>query len=69
MTKATKEPDTDQPDFIYDIVREDGRLERLCPHGIGHTVGHRDASQLRDRYTWVHGCDGCCNDYERMKPR
>jgi hypothetical protein len=61
-----KEKNTDEPDFIYDLVREDGRLERLCKHGIGHTVGHKDSRQLRSRYTWVHGCDGCCRDYKIM---
>jgi hypothetical protein len=61
-----KEKNTDESDFIYDLVREDGRLERVCKHGIGHTVGHKDSRQLRSRYTWVHGCDGCCRDYKIM---
>jgi hypothetical protein len=63
-----KEPNTDEPDFIYDLVREDGRLERMCKHGIGHTVGHLDHTQLSSRYTWVHGCDGCCNKYKTQMP-
>jgi hypothetical protein len=62
-----KEPNTDEPDLIYDLVREDGRLERVCPHGIGHTVGHLDRKQLKDRYVWIHGCDGCCSVYKRME--
>lgn len=42
------------------IVREDGRIERTCVHGIGHPVG--------TIYTWeawmgVHGCDGCCTKW------
>ena len=52
--------------ITYDLIREDGRLERLCTHGIGHTVGHTDRKQLRNEYVWVHGCDGCCRKYERM---
>ncbi len=64
MTK--KEPNDDKSGFIYDTVREDGRLERTCPHGVGHTVGHKDWKQLGNLYTWVHGCDGCCRDYKRM---
>ena len=52
----------------YDLVREDGRLERMCEHGIGHTVGHLDPAQLASRYTWIHGCDGCCSDYETQMP-
>ena len=55
-------------DVGYDLVREDGRLERMCKHGIGHTVGHQDPEQLSDWSMWVHGCDGCCHRYERMKP-
>ena len=62
-----KEPNTDEPDFIYDTVREDGRLERMCKHGIGHTVGHLDYRELKDRYMWVHGCDGCCSTYTVME--
>lgn len=40
------------------LIREDGRVEILCKHGIGHCVGH-----LRHWQKWmgVHGCDGCCN--------
>jgi hypothetical protein len=63
-----KEPNTDEPDFIYDLVREDGRLERLCKHGIGHTVGHLRPEELKSRYTWVHGCDGCCYAYATQMP-
>ena len=63
MTKK-KEPNTDEPDFIYDLVRGDGRLERMCKHGIGHTVGHLDPKLLKEEYIWVHGCDGCCRKYK-----
>lgn len=45
-----------------DTIREDGRLERHCEHGIGHTVGHLDNEPL-GRYGYVHGCDGCCRGY------
>lgn len=61
-----KEPNTDEPDFIYDLIREDGRLERTCQHGIGHTVGHLDPNQLIHDYIWVHGCDGCCFTYQKQ---
>lgn len=50
----------------YDTVREDGRLERTCKHGVGHTVGHLDIRELKYQYIWVHGCDGCCKEYKRM---
>lgn len=64
--KREKEPNTDEPNFIYDLIREDGRLERICAHGIGHTVGHVDFKQLKKEYVWIHGCDGCCANYKRM---
>ena len=51
----------------YDLIREDGRLERTCPHGIGHTVGHVNRKELKHAWMWVHGCDGCCRDYKRME--
>ncbi len=31
------------------IVGDDGDLEHLCVHGIGHC-------------SWVHTCDGCCGE-------
>ncbi|HET6496409.1 MAG TPA: hypothetical protein VFH61_13710 [Thermoleophilia bacterium] len=39
------------------LVREDGRVEWLCKHSVGHPVGH-----LRQWQDWmnIHGCDGCC---------
>ena len=46
----------------YDLIREDGRLERVCEHGIGHPVGHKRGYLLR--VDGVHGCDGCCRAYD-----
>jgi hypothetical protein len=63
----TKQPNTDESDFIWDLVRYDNRLERICEHGIGHTVGHQDTDQLSNPTMWIHGCDGCCKDYKRME--
>jgi hypothetical protein len=40
-----------------DLVREDGRVEKLCDHGVGHPIGHVTA--WKD-WMGVHGCDGCC---------
>jgi hypothetical protein len=44
--------------------RSDGRMERLCPHGVGH--GDINSVHFLDRVAprmaaGVHGCDGCCN--------
>lgn len=46
----------------FDLVREDGRLEKTCEHGVGHTVGHL-RGYLKEAES-IHGCDGCCKDYE-----
>lgn len=37
--------------------REDGRVERICEHGVGHPIGHRTRWEA---WMGVHGCDGCC---------
>lgn len=50
-----------------DTIREDGRLERHCKHGIGHTVGHVNHAMIYDKHFDVHGCDGCCSGWEREK--
>jgi hypothetical protein len=44
----------------YLVVREDGRIERLCEHGCGHPIGH-----VRRWAKWmgIHGCDGCCRQW------
>lgn len=51
----------------FDTIREDGRLERVCEHGVGHTVSHIKRDKLNEEYIWVHGCDGCCREYQKMK--
>ena len=42
--------------------RENGVMERICPHGVGHP--DRDSVNFHKRggHDWVaiHGCDGCC---------
>lgn len=48
----------------YDLRRGDGRLERTCEHGIGHTVGHHRGYLLE--HESIHGCDGCCRSYEHQ---
>lgn len=52
--------------LYWDLVREDGRLERTCKHGIGHTVGDLNPERLKNKYHGVHGCDGCCADWPRQ---
>lgn len=47
--------------------RRDGRIERLCKHGVGHPT-HESAEVIAERHghdvsTWlIHGCDGCCEN-------
>ena len=45
-----------------------GKMERFCPHGIGHPDPDDITFQLNDddgevKKDWIsiHGCDGCCN--------
>ena len=52
------------PGARMDIVtRADGRIERVCKHGVGHPIGH-----ISKWETWmfVHGCDGCCSKWEEL---
>ena len=39
-----------------------GVMERICPHGIGHTdpddAAHR--ARVGRESSGTHGCDGCC---------
>jgi DnaJ-class molecular chaperone len=44
--------------------RSDGRVERVCEHGIGHTVSIRAVDRPSESW-WAHGCDGCCGSYDR----
>lgn len=55
-------------DYAFDTVREDGRLERHCAHGVGHTVGHL-RGYLVEGWESVHGCDRCCASWPRMEIR
>lgn len=43
------------------LIRMDGRIEWVCEHGVGHTVYN---PHDWGKYTFVHGCDGCCNKLE-----
>lgn len=42
------------------VCREDGRVERICEHGIGHTI-YAPISQGKAGF--IHGCDGCCKEW------
>lgn len=47
------------------IIREDGRLERVCTHGCGHPVGHMRGFLLG--FETIHGCCGCCSGWLTQK--
>lgn len=49
------------------VHRLDGRIERVCVHGVGHPDPEYYANRLRldPENAWadgVHGCDGCCHE-------
>lgn len=50
--------------FQWDLVRSNGRLERVCDHGCGHTVGH--VKGFLTEVDSIHGCCGCCRNWPRM---
>lgn len=54
------------PEQPYYLTREDGRVERVCKHGVGHPIRHRtEASGTRwEQWMGVHGCDGCCSQWK-----
>lgn len=49
--------------YIFREGHAGGRIERVCPHGVGHP----DDSQVKyleevtgETHWGLHGCDGCC---------
>lgn len=42
----------------HKIYRENGLIELVCRHGVGHPS---KALTAPDRYYGVHGCCGCCS--------
>jgi len=52
--------------WIETIRRENGLVEHICEHGIGHPAHgsvHWHKIQGIDGMD-IHGCDGCCNSTE-----
>ena len=47
-------------------VRENGKVELICAHGIGH-YSHLVTMAHNPKFKWlecddIHGCDGCCGE-------
>ena len=44
-------------------IREDGRVELVCDHGVGHPIGHIRKDGWGAPWMGVHGCcvGGCCS--------
>lgn len=42
------------------VVREDGRIEQVCDHGIGHPIGHLYKNSWKN-WMYTHGCCGDCS--------
>lgn len=43
------------------IYREDGRIEWVCNHGVGHPWG--TSKDKWESWMGIHGCDGCCSHW------
>jgi hypothetical protein len=49
------------------VVRGDGRVERVCKHGVGHCIGVAPGVPW-ESWMSVHGCDGCCSSFPDKVP-
>lgn len=57
-------------DWPY-FPRADGRMERLCPHGVGHSDPNntRWLQKIAPHLApGIHGCDGCCRTPNDINP-
>lgn len=69
MTAASIALEAELDRLQADNIREDGRIERHCSCGIGHTVGHM-RGYLLGQYESSHGCCGKhCDDYLMQEVR
>ncbi len=52
----------EEEEMIKYIIREDDRIERVCKHGVGHTVYN---PHNWGKWSKSHGCceKGCCEKY------
>ena len=57
----------DSKELYYVVRRENGLIENVCTHGVGHPAyGSVDWMVKYEGYDadrlFTHGCDGCCAD-------
>lgn len=53
---------------VEQVVRENGLIEDVCKHGIGHPNEECLKTKFRNvEGMAVHGCDGCCELKEEIK--
>jgi len=50
---------TDHPMRSFAQAWRLGKMERICPHGVGHPDPD-EYRLLSGEIDGVHGCDGCC---------
>jgi hypothetical protein len=48
-----------------DLIRADGRIERVDEQGCGHPVGH--VRGFLYEIETIHGCTGLCKDYKHQE--
>jgi len=48
-----------------EIKREDGRIEQVCEHGVGHPLVGQVWKGTWKKWMGIHGCDGCCAELRK----
>lgn len=54
---------------VKQITRENGVVEDICKHGIGHpNLDWLNIYDKNGKHCYgIHGCDGCCNENTHRK--
>jgi len=56
------------PWAVNQIIRENGMIEDICEHGIGHPnhVWYQERVKKHGTSIGIHGCCGCCLKKEEV---
>ena len=56
---------------VKQITRISGLVEDVCKHGVGHPNREwiKEHDPDGERGFGIHGCDGCCFTWERVKEK